>query len=47
MQPIVALAPEAILHLTEQEGGPICILRAAIPPFGSEPKTPARLYIRH
>ena len=30
MQPIIALASEALLHLTEQEGGPICILRAAI-----------------
>ena len=35
MQPIIALASEALLHLTEQEGGPICILRAAIADFKS------------
>ena len=38
MQPIIALASDALLHLTEQEGGPICILRAAITAIRQRPE---------
>jgi len=38
MQPIIALPAEALLHLTEQEGGPFCILRAAITAIRQRPE---------
>ena len=38
MQPIIALPAEALLHLTEQEGGAICILRAAITAIRQRPE---------
>ena len=38
MQPIIALTAEALLHLTEQEGGPFCILRAAITAIRQRPE---------
>jgi hypothetical protein len=37
VQPI-AFAAEALMHLTEQEGGPICILRSAITAIRQRPE---------
>ncbi len=37
MQPI-ALAAETLMHLTEQEGGPVCILRSAVTAIRQRPE---------